>query len=82
VALFTIAPRSTEASFEKLQTPGSEVETDVCHWKRPYNVSKMTLRARGAATASEPTDYEQSRLEQSALSEVEPEGGLAGRLGV
>jgi hypothetical protein len=81
-ALYDRARAALRHHFEKLQTPESEVETERLSLEAAIQrVEDDIASGGGPLPPSEPTDYERSRLEQSALSEVEPEGRASGAIG-
>jgi hypothetical protein len=81
-ALYDRARAALRHHFEKLQTPGSDVETERLSLEAAIQRVEDDVASAGEPLpTSEPTDYERSRLEQTALSEVEPEGRASGAIG-
>lgn len=81
-ALYDRARAALRHHFEKLQTPESDVETERLSLEAAIQRVEDDVASGGEPLpTSEPTDYERSRLEETALSEVEPEGRASGAIG-
>lgn len=81
-ALYDRARAALRHHFEKLQTPEGEVATERLSLEAAIQRVEDDLASGGEPLpTSEPTDDERSRLEQTALSEVEPEGRASGAIG-
>ena len=81
-ALYDRARAALRHHFEKLQTPEGEVETERLSLEAAIQRVEGDVASGGEPLpTSEPIDDERSRLEQTALSEVEPEGRASGAIG-
>jgi hypothetical protein len=81
-ALYDRARAALRHHFENLQTPERDVETESLSLEAAIQRVEDDVASGGETLpTSEATDDERSRLEQPALSEIEPEGHASGAIG-